>query len=55
MFVDTILSVIFDNAHERPIIISSFDPDIALMCKLKQLRYPVFFLTTGGQYSLTNS
>jgi len=48
-YVDRILSVILDNAKGRNIIISSFDPDICVVCALKQLCYPVFFLTTAGR------
>jgi len=47
-YVDTILKVIFDFAQDREIIISSFDPDICRMCALKQIKFPVFFLTEAG-------
>jgi glycerophosphoryl diester phosphodiesterase len=47
-FVDTILKTIFDHAGSRRIILSCFDPDICTLCRLKQPRYPVFFLTSGG-------
>ena len=33
---------------DRKIIFSSFDPDVATLCRLKQPRYPVFFLTCAG-------
>ncbi|KAL6074686.1 glycerophosphocholine phosphodiesterase [Balamuthia mandrillaris] len=46
--VDAILKVIFEHGGKRPVFISSFDPDICMMCSLKQPRYPVFFLTDGG-------
>lgn len=47
-FVDRILEVIYQHANDRMIIISSFDPDICLLASLKQIRYPVLFLTEGG-------
>eukprot|EP01087_Luapelamoeba_hula_P021440 TRINITY_DN749_c0_g2_i3.p1 TRINITY_DN749_c0_g2~~TRINITY_DN749_c0_g2_i3.p1 ORF type:complete len:771 (+),score=132.61 TRINITY_DN749_c0_g2_i3:203-2515(+) len=46
--LNTILKVLFDYAGKRPIFISSFDPDLCMMCCLKQPRYPVFLLTEGG-------
>lgn len=56
-YVDTILNVVFDCAGDRYEIIlsdfrniffSSFDPDVCILLRLKQPRYPVFFLTHGG-------
>jgi len=47
-YVDTILNCCFNFVGKRSCIISSFDPDICVMCARKQLRFPVFFLTTGG-------
>ncbi|EGG20050.1 hypothetical protein DFA_07167 [Cavenderia fasciculata] len=47
-YVDAILNVVFDHAGSRPVIFSSFDPDICLLCSLKQPRYPVFFLSNAG-------
>lgn len=40
--------VVFDEAGDRKIIFSSFDPDCATLVRLKQPRYPVFFLTCAG-------
>ncbi len=37
-----------EDAADRKIIFSSFDPDVATLCRLKQPRYPVFFLTCAG-------
>ena len=48
-FLNVILKCVFDNARSRPIIFSSFEPDIVAMVAQKQTRYPVFFLTTAGQ------
>lgn len=47
-FVDSILKVVFEEAGDRQIIFSSFDPDCTTLLSLKQPRYPVFFLTCGG-------
>jgi glycerophosphodiester phosphodiesterase len=42
--VDLILNVIFENAGPRPLYISSFDPEICILCQQKQSKYHVFFL-----------
>lgn len=47
-FVDHILQVVMSKAGDRPIFISSFDPDICLIASVKQPTYPVFLLTEGG-------
>ncbi|MFS7948220.1 putative glycerophosphodiester phosphodiesterase [Helianthus anomalus] len=36
------------NVVERPVLFSSFQPDVALLMKKLQHQYPVFFLTNGG-------
>ncbi|KGN58145.1 glycerophosphodiester phosphodiesterase GDPD1, chloroplastic [Cucumis sativus] len=46
--LQTILQVVFENAKERPIIFSTFQPDAALLVRKLQATYPVFFLTNGG-------
>ncbi|CAI9096384.1 OLC1v1032514C1 [Oldenlandia corymbosa var. corymbosa] len=46
--LQNILKVVFDNAGDRPIIFSSFQPDAALLTKKLQSKYPVYFLTNGG-------
>ena len=43
------LQVVFEEAGERKIIFSTFDPDCATLARLKQPRYPVFFLTCAGE------
>lgn len=47
-FVDTILKIVFEFAGERKIMFSCFEPDVCIMLRNKQPRYPVFFLTAGG-------
>eukprot|EP01119_Soliformovum_irregulare_P014422 TRINITY_DN3946_c0_g1_i3.p1 TRINITY_DN3946_c0_g1~~TRINITY_DN3946_c0_g1_i3.p1 ORF type:complete len:617 (+),score=134.66 TRINITY_DN3946_c0_g1_i3:39-1889(+) len=47
-YLDKILEVLFDHIGERLVIISSFDPDICLLLALKQIKYPILFLTCGG-------
>eukprot|EP01113_Clastostelium_recurvatum_P033762 TRINITY_DN4500_c0_g1_i6.p1 TRINITY_DN4500_c0_g1~~TRINITY_DN4500_c0_g1_i6.p1 ORF type:complete len:1678 (-),score=371.58 TRINITY_DN4500_c0_g1_i6:18-4637(-) len=47
-YVDRILQVVMDFAKERPIMFSSFDPDICLLVSLKQPKYPVCLLTEAG-------
>ncbi|KAL7232836.1 hypothetical protein ACSBR2_010778 [Camellia fascicularis] len=41
-------NVVFDHAKDRPIIFSTFHPDVALLTRKLQSTYPVFFLTNGG-------
>merc|ERR1711974_264280 len=43
------------HAGSRSIIISSFDPEICLLAAVKQIRYPVFFLTRAGHGDSTSS
>ncbi|KAI4348354.1 hypothetical protein L6164_009087 [Bauhinia variegata] len=46
--LQVILKVVFENAKDRPIIFSSFQPDAAVLVRKLQSAYPVFFLTNGG-------
>ncbi|KAL9998337.1 putative glycerophosphodiester phosphodiesterase [Helianthus debilis subsp. tardiflorus] len=46
--LQVILKVVRENAQERPVIFSSFQPDAALLMKKLQDKYPVYFLTNGG-------
>ncbi|OQV11631.1 putative glycerophosphocholine phosphodiesterase GPCPD1-like protein 2 [Hypsibius exemplaris] len=48
-FVDGILYIVTNCAGNRPIIFSSFDLDICIMLRLKQLQYPVFLLTSNDE------
>eukprot|EP01128_Nolandella_sp_AFSM9_P003404 TRINITY_DN1464_c0_g1_i1.p1 TRINITY_DN1464_c0_g1~~TRINITY_DN1464_c0_g1_i1.p1 ORF type:complete len:751 (-),score=144.78 TRINITY_DN1464_c0_g1_i1:18-2270(-) len=50
-YVDTVLQVVFDNAFNRPIFFSSFDPDLCVVVAKKQPRYPVFLLTEAKGFS----
>ncbi|TMS33128.1 hypothetical protein L596_000904 [Steinernema carpocapsae] len=45
--IDIILSDVLNNAGNRRIVFSSFDPDICTMVSLKQNKYPVLFLCVG--------
>ncbi|KAL8857436.1 MAG: hypothetical protein Q9178_005930 [Gyalolechia marmorata] len=49
-FVDTVLTKVYDLGHDRPIIFSSFNPDICLLLSFKQPSIPVLFLTDAGTY-----
>ncbi|KAJ3216823.1 Glycerophosphocholine phosphodiesterase [Dinochytrium kinnereticum] len=55
LFVDEILKEVFDHAKERKIIFSSFHAEAARMARLKQSRYPVYFLTMGGTHKTPDS
>jgi len=46
--LQVILKVVYENAQERPILFSTFQPDVALLMKKLQHTYPVYFLTNGG-------
>lgn len=45
--VDRILDCINHYGGNRPILLSTFNADVAIMLRLKQSQYPVLFLTTG--------
>eukprot|EP00126_Sphaerothecum_destruens_P004922 Sdes_comp18449_c0_seq1m8401 len=47
-YVDKILECVYNFASNRPIMFSSFHPDICIMLATKQPNYPVFFLTCSG-------
>ncbi|KAK4754671.1 hypothetical protein SAY87_002775 [Trapa incisa] len=47
-FLKSVLKVVFKYANGRPIIFSTFQPDAALLVRMMQTSYPVFFLTNGG-------
>ncbi|KAK4757122.1 hypothetical protein SAY87_007249 [Trapa incisa] len=46
--LQSILKVVSDYGHSRPVIFSTFQPDAALLVRKLQSVYPVFFLTNGG-------
>ena len=55
-YVDCILQSVFKNTGtSRPIIFSSFHPDICLALSRKQPEYPVFFLTTARRREIPDS
>lgn len=47
-FVDTVLTKVYDLGQNRPIIFSSFNPDICLLLSFKQPSIPILFLTDAG-------
>ena len=51
-YVDVILNDIFEHAGDRDVLLSCFDPDVCVMMRSKQTRYPVAFLSQGqtGKY-----
>lgn len=48
-FVDVALEKIKRLAGRRPIILSSFTPEVCILLKLKQSKYPVMFITNAGK------
>ncbi|KAJ6836021.1 glycerophosphodiester phosphodiesterase GDPD1, chloroplastic-like [Iris pallida] len=53
--LQTILHVVFQHAHDRPVVFSSFQPDAAQVMRKLQCVYPVYFLTNGGIETYTDS
>ncbi|KAI3699956.1 hypothetical protein L2E82_44566 [Cichorium intybus] len=46
--LQVIMKVVYEYAKGRPVMFSSFQPDVALIMKKLQIAYPVYFLTNGG-------
>jgi glycerophosphodiester phosphodiesterase len=44
----SVLNELYNHAGNRLIILSTFDPDVALLLRLKQPRFPVCFLTESA-------
>ncbi|KAJ6780595.1 hypothetical protein PWT90_07122 [Aphanocladium album] len=53
-FVDVALEKIRRLAGRRPIILSSFTPEVCILLKLKQSTYPVLFITNAGKVPMTD-
>ena len=49
IFVDKVLDCIHGFAGRRVIVLSSFSPEVCILLKLKQRRYPVMFITNAGK------
>ncbi|CAK7201958.1 Glycerophosphocholine phosphodiesterase [Sporothrix eucalyptigena] len=47
-FCDSVLQKVYDMAHGRDILFSSFNPDICLCLSFKQPNFPILFLTDAG-------
>nr|KAJ0191223.1 hypothetical protein LSAT_V11C800441590 [Lactuca sativa] len=47
-FLQVIMKLVYKYAQERPVMFSSFQPDVALIMKKLQTKYPVYFLTNRG-------
>ncbi|KAI1428286.1 Glycerophosphoryl diester phosphodiesterase family-domain-containing protein [Xylaria sp. FL1777] len=47
--VDTVLEHVYLYGGDRPIILSSFTPEICILLSLKQKAYPVMFITNAGK------
>lgn len=52
IFVDTILSTILSHpsCHRRPVMFSSFSPEVCILLSLKQDMFSVFFLNDAGNF-----
>ncbi|KAI1323331.1 Glycerophosphoryl diester phosphodiesterase family-domain-containing protein [Xylariaceae sp. FL0255] len=49
VYVDTILEHVHQSAGKRPIILSSFTPEVCILLSLKQKAYPVMLITNAGK------
>jgi glycerophosphodiester phosphodiesterase len=49
LFVDTILKQVHLYGRDRPILLSSFTPEVCILLSLKQKAYPVMFITNAGK------
>lgn len=47
LYLDIIIKVVLEHGGNRKIVFSCFNPDICMMIRLKQNKYPVVFLTQG--------
>jgi glycerophosphodiester phosphodiesterase len=52
--VDTILKQVHLHGGDRPIILSSFTPEVCILLSLKQKAYPVMFITNAGKLPMTD-
>ncbi|XWX01655.1 hypothetical protein V2A60_009683 [Cordyceps javanica] len=53
-FVDVTLEKIKRLAGRRPIILSSFTPEVCILLKLKQSAYPVMLITNAGKVPMAD-
>jgi glycerophosphodiester phosphodiesterase len=49
LFVDKTLDKLHEFGGSRVIILSSFSPEVCILLKLKQRKYPVMFITNAGK------
>ncbi|KAI0143595.1 Glycerophosphoryl diester phosphodiesterase family-domain-containing protein [Xylariaceae sp. FL1272] len=54
VFVDTVLEMVRQFAGNRPIVFSSFTPEVCILLSLKQKVYPVMFLTNAGKMPMND-
>lgn len=53
-FVDVALEAIHQHGRNRPIMLSSFTPEICMLLSIKQKAYPVFFITNAGKVPMVD-
>ncbi|KAM0257955.1 hypothetical protein ACHAQJ_004114 [Trichoderma viride] len=53
-FIDVALDKIQRLAGNRPIILSSFTPEVCILLSVKQKTYPVMFITNAGKVPMTD-
>eukprot|EP00834_Sanchytrium_tribonematis_P002452 NODE_76_length_23837_cov_1.242396.p2 type:complete len:806 gc:universal NODE_76_length_23837_cov_1.242396:16268-13851(-) len=47
-FIDSVLTCVYEHCKTRPVIFSSFHPEVCTMLNMKQPHFPIFFLTDSG-------
>lgn len=53
-FIDTALEKLQRLAGRRPIMLSSFTPEVCILLSLKQKAYPVLFITNAGKVPMAD-
>ncbi|KAA8646328.1 uncharacterized protein ATNIH1004_007755 [Aspergillus tanneri] len=54
-FIDKILDKLFSHVGcKRPIILSSFTPEVCILLAIKQQTYPIMFITNAGKPPMTD-
>jgi len=53
-FVDVVLEELHHSAGARPIMLSSFTPEVCILLAIKQRAYPVLFITNAGKAPMSD-
>ena len=50
LFTDTVLETVYKHAGSRPIVFTSFSPELCILLSHKQQTYPVMFLNESNLF-----